>query len=79
MKTAISVPDEVFDQTNRCAKKLGISRSELVTRALRRFLEDERAAMIRESYDAAFGDDDGDDAAELRRTAARAALTKIEW
>ncbi len=80
MKTAVSMPDEVFEQAERCAKKLGISRSELVTRALRRFLEDEQASAIRASYDAAFGSDAGeDDARTLRRKATRHALAKVQW
>lgn len=79
MKTAVSVPDEVFEQAERCAKRLGISRSELVTRALRRFLEDEQAAAIKASYDAAFGEPAGDDLREVRRRAAREMLRKVEW
>ncbi len=80
MKTAISVPDEVYKQANQAAKKLGISRSELVTRALRRFLEEERASAIRASYDEAFGGDASeDDVRDLRRAAAREVLAKIEW
>lgn len=80
MKTAISMPDDVYAAAERCAKRLGISRSELMTRALRRFLEDEQAAAIRASYDDAFGDGaDEDDTRDLRREAARVALAKIEW
>lgn len=80
MKTAISMPDEVYEQAQRCAKKLGISRSELVTRALRRFLEDEQASAIRASYDDAFGADAGeDDVGKLRRKAARSTLAKVQW
>ena len=80
MKTAISMPDEVYEQAQRCAKKLGISRSELVTRALRRFLEDEQADAVRASYDEAFGSDAGDDdVRDLRREATRIALAKVEW
>lgn len=78
MKTAISMPDDVYKQAQRFAKKLGISRSELVTRAVRRFLEDEQATAIRASYDAAFGAD-GDDVSEFRNKATRAALAKVEW
>ena len=34
MKTAVSIPDHVFDAAERLAEKLGISRSELYQRAL---------------------------------------------
>lgn len=39
MKTAISIPDEVFEQAERAAKRLGISRSELYAKAVREFVE----------------------------------------
>jgi metal-responsive CopG/Arc/MetJ family transcriptional regulator len=40
MKTAISVPDDTFDQATRQAAQLGISRSEFFTRAARRYLDE---------------------------------------
>ncbi len=39
MKTAISIPDPIFESAEKVAKNLGISRSELYTKALVRFLE----------------------------------------
>ena len=41
MKTAISIPDAVFQQADRFAKRRAISRSELYTRAVRAYLEQE--------------------------------------
>lgn len=41
MKTAISIPDAVFQQADRFAKRKAISRSELYTRAVRAYLEQE--------------------------------------
>jgi metal-responsive CopG/Arc/MetJ family transcriptional regulator len=35
MKTAISIPDDVFEQVEETAARLGMSRSELLTRAAR--------------------------------------------
>ncbi len=40
MKTAISVPDDIFADATKRAKDLGISRSEFVSTALRRYLDD---------------------------------------
>lgn len=40
MKTAISVPDEVFAQVVARAAALGISRSEFFARGARRYLEE---------------------------------------
>lgn len=41
MKTAVSIPDPVFTAADRMARSMGISRSELYARALRRFLDGE--------------------------------------
>ena len=39
MKTAISIPDEVYRAADQAAERLGWSRSQLYTRAVREFLE----------------------------------------
>jgi metal-responsive CopG/Arc/MetJ family transcriptional regulator len=38
MKTAISLPDVVFEEAERLATQLGLSRSELYTKALKAYL-----------------------------------------
>lgn len=76
MKTAISLPDELFEAMDRAARALGVSRSELFARAAAAYLE-RSDDEIRKSYDAAFSESDED--AELRREAARAALAQVEW
>ncbi|HEU0191691.1 MAG TPA: ribbon-helix-helix domain-containing protein [Mycobacterium sp.] len=40
MKTAISVPDATFDRVSRRAVTLGMSRSELFTRAAEHYLDE---------------------------------------
>ena len=78
MKTAISVPDDVFQQVNHTAEKLGISRSELFTRAARAYLEDQAHHDIRQSYDEAFADSATSDG-QFRKQVARAVFSQIEW
>ena len=39
MKTAISLPDSVFEQAEALARQLGVSRSELYTKALQAYLK----------------------------------------
>jgi metal-responsive CopG/Arc/MetJ family transcriptional regulator len=39
MKTAISIPDNVFEAADRVAKKLGVSRSELYSNAVHEYIE----------------------------------------
>ena len=49
MKTAISLPDDMFDRVTRRAQELGVSRSEFFARAARRYLDelDARSTMVR--------------------------------
>jgi metal-responsive CopG/Arc/MetJ family transcriptional regulator len=39
MKTAISLPDRVFEEAESLARRLGVSRSELYTKALKDYLQ----------------------------------------
>jgi metal-responsive CopG/Arc/MetJ family transcriptional regulator len=39
MKTAISIPDRVFEEAESLARRLGLSRSELYTKALKDYLQ----------------------------------------
>lgn len=79
MKTAISVPDDIFEQAERAAKRLGMSRSELFTRAVQAFLATRLEANITKSYDTAFGDVPESEVDALRREATRRALLDVEW
>lgn len=60
MKTAVSIPDSVFEAAERLADRLGISRSELYQRALRHFLESQSHAVIRESLDSVYAESPDD-------------------
>lgn len=53
MKTAISVPDEVFEQVSRRALDLGMSRSQFFARAAVRLLDELDSASTTERIDAA--------------------------
>jgi antitoxin MazE6 len=46
MKTAISVPDEIFQRAEAAAKKLRISRSKLYTTAVAEYLDRKRSKSI---------------------------------
>ena len=54
MKTAISIPDSMFNAAERLAKRLGISRSELYQRAVISYIERHRADGVTESLDALY-------------------------
>ena len=66
VKTAISVPDEIFEQAADQAAELGISRSEFFARAARRYLDELAAQSLTGQIDQtlqAAGDDDSGAAA----------------
>lgn len=46
MKTAISIPDDVFEAADRTARKLGVSRSELYATAVHEFIERHRVEDV---------------------------------
>jgi metal-responsive CopG/Arc/MetJ family transcriptional regulator len=79
VRTVISIPDDVFRAAERVAKRLGISRSELYTRALRRLLRSLEDDAIRDSYDRAYADAETPTEARFRRTTAKRGLVSIEW
>jgi len=71
MKTAISVPDEIFEQASGQASELGISRSEFFARAARRYLDELAEQSLTRQIDqalfAATDDDSGAEAATAGR------------
>ena len=46
MKTAISIPDTIFEQAEELAQKQGLSRSELYTKAICLYLKANSATVI---------------------------------
>lgn len=52
MKTAVSLPDPLFKQAERLAKRLGVSRSELYQEALAVLIGRYNEKAITESYNA---------------------------
>ena len=80
MKTAISIPDEIFEQAERLAKTRGWSRSELYANAVSAFVNSERFSGVREKLDAVYGDGGQDSAFEPLLASAQArSLAKEKW
>lgn len=46
MKTAISIPDSLFTEAEKLAKRLGMNRSQLYSRAVKNFIENNRSRNI---------------------------------
>lgn len=78
MKIAVSVPDEVLERAERAARRLGLSRSELFTRAMVAFLSTHTDESITSSYDAASGESAESEDGAFRRKATQRLLA-VEW
>lgn len=55
MKTAVSIPNELFESADGFARRLGMTRSELYARALREYLREHRGEGITERLDEVYG------------------------
>ena len=80
MKTAISIPDDVFEAAERTAKSLGVSRSELYATAVREFLERYRREGVTEKLNEVYGADPSSSEVDQRLQALQlASLEKENW
>ncbi len=55
MKTAISVPDDLFDAAEQAAARLGVSRSALYQQALALFLERHGDTLVTDALNQVYG------------------------
>ena len=77
MKTAVSLPDEVFTSAESLAKRLKLTRSELYSRALAEFLSRHSSDQITDSWNAVVGEVGEDET--LPTEVARAVFEQVEW
>jgi metal-responsive CopG/Arc/MetJ family transcriptional regulator len=78
MKTAISIPDEVFENAERLARKLKTSRSQLYSRALAEFVARHAPDEVTDAMNLVV-DVIEPDPAKFRRAAARRVIQRVEW
>jgi predicted transcriptional regulator len=78
MKTAISIPDDVFLEAERLAAELGQSRSQLYSRAVREYLARHSADSITASLDAVCAAQT-DAGSGFVQAASRGTLERTEW
>lgn len=74
VKTAISVPDDTFEQATRQAAELGISRSEFFARAARRYLNELASRSLTEQVNQALQAAGSDESAVAATAAGRRLL-----
>ena len=60
MKTAISIPEELFEAAERFARRVGVSRSALYAKAVERYLREHRHYRVTERLNEVYGDTDGE-------------------
>lgn len=78
MKTAVSVPSDVYEQAEELARRTGRTRSEIYSTALRDYLAHHQADPVTEAMDQALDEiDPGPDA--FLDAAARGTLAGTEW
>lgn len=58
MKTAISLPDELFAKAESTARRLGLARSQLFARAVEEFIREHDPQMVTDAIDNVIGDVD---------------------
>jgi hypothetical protein len=79
-KTAISIPDSLFEEADRLAKTRGWLRSELYANAVTAYVNSERFSGIREKLDAVYGNNEEDSAIDPFLADAQArSLPREKW
>lgn len=78
MKTALSIPDELFDSAETLGKRLGVSRSRLYATALEDFVAKHQARKVTERLNSVYASHHSRVDRATRRLQARS-LTQNEW
>ena len=78
MKTAISIPDDVFTDADALARELKQSRSQLYTRAVREYVARHSADSITSALDAVVASQPDSDS-DFATAAGRSVLERSEW
>ncbi|MBZ0169428.1 Antitoxin MazE6 [Candidatus Methylomirabilis lanthanidiphila] len=79
MKTAVSVPDEIFKQAERLAKRARMSRSRLFSEALREYVARHAPEEVTEAMDRVCGELGEAATDEFTVEAGRQILAHSEW
>ena len=79
MKTAVSVPDDLFAQVDRLAKRARRSRSEVYSAALREYIARHAPDEVTTGLDGVLAEVGQPDGRQLANAAARATLGSAEW
>jgi metal-responsive CopG/Arc/MetJ family transcriptional regulator len=78
MKTAISIPDALFESAEQFAQRRGLTRSQLYTTALQQYLQEHRSEAITEQLNAIYDSESSTLDPALTRAQTRS-LQQDEW
>ena len=78
MKTAVSIPDEVFEEAERLARRTKRSRSEIFSRALAEYVARHSPDRVTEAMDRALAQL-AEPADSFAAAAGRRVLARTEW
>lgn len=78
MKTAISIPDRIYEAADELARRLGLSRSELYSRAVAAFVEQHRGEGVTEALDRFYAERERESDPMLDQLQEQA-LRRVEW
>lgn len=79
MKTAVSIPDDVFKRAERVAKRLKKSRSELYADALAEYLARREPHRVTSEIDAVLDEIDQEGGAPFLKAAGRRTVGAEDW
>ena len=79
MKTAISIPDDLFQAAERAAKRLGLSRSELYQRAVAAFLERQSETLVTDALNEIYRSEEPRALDPVLERMQRASLPREDW
>lgn len=78
MKTAVSIPDEVFEEAERLARRMKRSRSDVYSRALAEYVARHAPDRVTEAMDRAL-DEIGEPVDQFARAASSRVLERSDW
>lgn len=78
MKTAISLPDDLFAAVDALARRLGVPRSRLVAEALAEYVAKHKGSRVTEQLDAVYAAEPSKLDEPMRRVARRT-LKRGDW
>ncbi|HEU4674164.1 MAG TPA: ribbon-helix-helix protein, CopG family [Candidatus Limnocylindrales bacterium] len=78
MKTAISVPDDVFERAEQLARREGRSRSEVYSAAVREYVARHLPDEVTDALDRVVAEV-GEEPSDFTRRAGRGVVSESEW